>query len=78
VRRYERETETYGFGVSIPILLGIWLVCAVIAGLVWQNLVSNTPGAVSISPVAMIVLSAGFGFAGAGLTCLAVDIIRKP
>jgi hypothetical protein len=74
----ERERDTAGFGVSIPVLLGIWAVCAIIAGLVWQNLVSTTPGAAGLSTSAMIILSLGFGFAGAGLVCLAIDIVRKP
>lgn len=77
MRRIEREVETSGFGVSMPVLLAVWVVCAIVAGAIWQNLVSTTPGASSISTIAMIVLSLGFGFAGAGLCCLVVDIARK-
>lgn len=77
MKRVEREAETAGFGVSMPILLGVWVVCAIIAGAIWQNLVSTTPGAQSISGIALLILSLGFGFAGVGVVCTAVDIIRK-
>ncbi|HWE61533.1 MAG TPA: hypothetical protein VHB98_07465 [Chloroflexota bacterium] len=78
MKRVEREEDFSGFGVSMPVLFGIWVVCAVIAGIVWQNLVSNTPGALSLSFSSMLILSIGFGFAGAGLICMAIDIIRQP
>jgi hypothetical protein len=78
MKRVEREVDTAGFGMSMPVLLGIWAVCAIIAGAIWQNLVSNTLGAQGISTTAMIILSLGFGFAGAGLVCVAVDIVRRP
>ena len=80
VNQREGGTEPGGFGVTMPVFLGIWLVCAIVAGLVWQNLVDNTP-AVSrlvITFPAMIVLSLSFGIAGAGLVSMAIDIFRRP
>lgn len=74
-----RATEPEGFGVTMPVFLGIWLICAIIAGLVWQNLVNNTLGSnLVITFPAMIVLSLSFGIAGAGLVAMLVDIFRRP
>jgi len=73
--------ETNGLGVSLPVFLGIWLVCAVIAGFVWQDLVANTNNQaqqLSISVSAMFVLSITFGLPGAGLVCFAWSILREP
>jgi hypothetical protein len=64
----------------MPVFLGIWLVCAVLAGISWQNLVSNTlasNGALSISFPALLVLSVSFGLPGAGLVCFAISIVRN-
>jgi hypothetical protein len=80
MRRQQREEQPGDFGVTMPVFLGIWLVCAIIAGISWQNLVDNTPavGKLSISFPAMIVLSVGFGLPGAGLVCMALDVFRRP
>jgi hypothetical protein len=80
MRRQQREEQPGSFGVTMPLFLIIWLVCAVIAGISWQNLVDNTPavGKLSISFPAMIVLSLSFGLPGAGLVAMALDIIRRP
>ena len=80
MRRYEQDLAPAGAAFTLPIFFGVWLVCAVIAGLVWQNLVDNTLAQIplSLSFSALLVLSAGFGMAGAGLVSLAVDIVRRP
>lgn len=74
----EHEEQQDGFGVGIPVFLGLWLICAVAAALIWQGLVNDTPGHNNFSAVATLVLGLGFGFAGAGLVALAVYIVRKP
>lgn len=80
MRRGLRRDQAGGFGVTMPVFLGIWLVCAIIAGISWQNLVDNTPavGKLTISFPAMLVLSLSFGLAGAGLVAMAIDIARRP
>ena len=80
MRRYEQETAPSGSGFTFPIFLGVWLVCAVIAGLIWQNMVDNTLSQtpLTLPTSALLVLSAGFGLAGAGLASVAVDIARRP
>ena len=75
---YEQDEQLDGFGVGIPTFLGVWLVCAIGAALIWQSLVNDTPGHNAFSAVATIVLGVGFGFAGAGLVALAVHIARRP
>lgn len=67
-----------GFGVSMPVFLGLWLICAIVAAFIWQSLVNDTPGHNAFSALATIVLGAGFGFAGAGLAAIAVHIARNP
>jgi uncharacterized protein (DUF983 family) len=68
-----------GLGVSMPVFLGIWLVCTIIAGLVWTNLVDNTPASSTLVLTfpALIVVSLTFGIAGAGLAAAAVGIFRS-
>ena len=80
MRRHEQERAPAGAAFTLPIFLGVWLVCAVLAGLVWQNLVDNTLAQTPLSlPLsALLVLSAGFGLAGAGLVSVAADIVRRP
>ncbi|HEY8286661.1 MAG TPA: hypothetical protein VIJ28_19910 [Chloroflexota bacterium] len=80
MERRELAQDSSGFGISMPIFLGIWLVCAVFAGLDWQNLVTNTSltSRLTISFPAMIVLSLSFGLAGAALISAAVGIFRRP
>ena len=80
MRQVRREEEIGGFGVTMPVFLGIWLVCALLAGISWSNLVSNTlsVGKLGMTPIALIVLSVSFGLPGAGLVCMAWDIIRRP
>ncbi|MGH2410677.1 MAG: hypothetical protein ACRDGS_09950, partial [Chloroflexota bacterium] len=76
----EPVQDSSGFGFSMPVFLGIWLICAVLAGLDWQNLVTNTSltSKLTISFPAMMVLSLSFGLAGAALVAAAVGIIRRP
>ena len=80
MHRQQREGQPGSFGVTMPVFFAIWLVCAIVAGISWQNLVDNTliVGKTGISFPAMLVLSLGFGLPGAGLICMAVDIIRRP
>ncbi len=68
-----------GLGVSMPVFLGIWLVCSIIAGLVWSNLVSNTAAssALVLTFPALIMVSLTFGVAGAGLAASAAGIFRS-
>jgi hypothetical protein len=77
-RRDFGQGET-GLGVSMPVFLGIWLVCAVIAGIIWESLVSGTPAStpLEITFPALIVVSLSFGIAGAGLAAAAVGIFRR-
>jgi hypothetical protein len=79
VKRIEREPQESGLGMSIPLFLCIWLVCAIVAGLSWENLVSNTPASTPLhmSFPALLVLSVSFGLPGAGLIAMAIDIFRK-
>jgi hypothetical protein len=63
----------------MPVFLGIWFVCALLAAISWDNLVANTPtvgGNLSIGFTSLVILSATFGLAGAGLVCFAVSIVR--
>ncbi|HVC83381.1 MAG TPA: hypothetical protein VNL35_23055 [Chloroflexota bacterium] len=80
MERREPVHDASGFGISMPVFLGIWLVCAVLAGLDWQNLVTNTSltGKLTITFPAMMVLSLSFGLAGAALIAVAVGIFRRP
>ena len=80
VDRRESSPGDAGFGVSIPVFLGIWAVCAVIAGLIWENLVHGTPAssALVLTFPALIVVSLSFGIAGAGLAAAAIGIFRTP
>jgi len=80
MRRHDQDMLPTGVAFTFPIFLGVWLVCAVVAGLIWQNLVDNTLAQTPLSlPIsALVVLSAGFGLAGAGLVGVAVDIVRRP
>ena len=68
-----------GLGVSMPVFLGIWLVCTIGAGIVWSNLVSNTAASSTLVLTfpALIVVSFTFGIAGAGLAAAAVGIFRS-
>ncbi|MGH2390347.1 MAG: hypothetical protein ACRDIE_19270 [Chloroflexota bacterium] len=77
MERREFSQGNSSFGVSMPVFLGIWLVCAVIAGLIWENLVNGTPGTLVITVPALIVVSLSFGIAGAGLAAAAVGIFRR-
>jgi hypothetical protein len=79
VERRDFGQGNTGLGVSMPVFLGIWLVCAVIAGIIWENLVSGTPAStpLTISFPALIVVSLSFGIAGAGLAAAAVGIFRR-
>lgn len=74
----ERAREPGGFGVSIPLLLVFWAVCAVIAGAVWDSIATSAPGAQAPAFGALVALGLGFGFAGVGLICVAIDIVRRP
>jgi hypothetical protein len=74
----ERANEPGGVGVSIPLLLVLWAVCALIAGAVWQGIATSAPGAQAPAFGALLALGLGFGFAGAGLICVAIDIVRHP
>ena len=65
-------------GPSLPVLLLIWLVCAVLAGLVWGGITSSSPGAQSPTVFEFAALGAGFGFGGVGLVWVTADIIRRP
>jgi hypothetical protein len=65
-------------GPSLPILLVIWLVCAVLAGLVWGGITSSSPGALSPTFFEFVALGVGFGFGGVGLVWVTGDIIRRP
>ncbi|HVA89630.1 MAG TPA: hypothetical protein VNL71_07280 [Chloroflexota bacterium] len=80
MERREPTRDPSGFGISMPVFLGIWLVCAVVAGLDWQNLVAGTSisSKLTITFPAMIVLSLSFGLAGAALVAAAVGIFRRP
>ena len=79
VERRDSAPGDTDLGVSMPVFLGIWLVCAVIAGLIWENLVSGTPAssALVITFPALLVLSLSFGIAGAGLAAAAIGIFRR-
>lgn len=77
-QRRDAMNDTAGFGIAMPVFLGIWLVCSVIAGLIWQNLVSTSPGMGPLTFPATIVLSLSFGVAGAGLACVAIGLFRQP
>jgi hypothetical protein len=65
--------------MSIPVFLCIWLVCAIVAGISWENLVTNTAAStpLHISFPALLILSVSFGLPGAGLIAMAIDIFRK-
>jgi hypothetical protein len=68
------------FAMSIPPFLAVWLVCAILAGISWENLVANTPtsGApLTIGFPALIVLSVSFGLPGAGLAAFAWGIMHN-
>ena len=78
LKERERAIVQGGFGVTIPLLLVIWAVCAVIAGAVWESIATSAPGAQAPSATSLIALGIGFGFAGTGLICMAVDIVRRP
>ncbi|HXT36158.1 MAG TPA: hypothetical protein VN837_11330 [Chloroflexota bacterium] len=80
MERREPTRDSSGFGISMPIFLGIWLICAILAGLDWQNLVTNTSltSKLTITFPAMLVLSLSFGLAGAALVAAAVGIFRRP
>jgi uncharacterized protein (DUF983 family) len=79
VNQGESSQGDSGLGVSMPVFLGIWLVCAVIAGLVWSNLVSETPASSTLVLTfpALIVVSLTFGIAGAGLAAAAIGVFRS-
>jgi uncharacterized protein (DUF983 family) len=80
VDRTDTAQADSGLGVSMPVFLGIWLVCAIIAGAVWSNLVTNTAASSTLVLTfpALIVVSLTFGIAGAGLAAAAVGIFRAP
>ncbi len=65
-------------GLSMPVFLAIWLVCAVVAGISWENLVTNTPASTPLHStfLARIVLSVSFGLPGAGFISMAVGLFR--
>ena len=73
------EPQDAGFGMSMPVFLVLWLVCAIAAGISWQNLVDNTPAStpLHLSFPALLVLSASFGLPVAGLIAVAVAIVRR-
>lgn len=79
MKRVESEPQDAGLGMSIPVFLCIWLVCAIVAGISWENLVISTPAStpLHISFPALLVLSISFGLPGAGLIAMAIDIFRK-
>jgi hypothetical protein len=66
--------------MPMSVFLVVWLVCAVLAAISWDNLVTSTPaanGQLSISFLQLVVLGASFGLPGAGLVSFAVGIIRN-
>ena len=64
----------YGpLAMPLSYFLVVWLACAVLAGFSWDNLITNTPGAVSFGVTARIVLAVSFGLPGAGLVSLLVE-----
>ena len=65
-------------GPSIPVLLAIWLVCTVVAAVVWNGITSNSPGAQSPSFIVLATLGVLFGFGGVGLVWATIDIVRRP
>ena len=73
------EPQDAGLGMSLPMFLILWLVCAIAAGISWQNLVDNTPAStpLHISFPALLVLSISFGLPVAGLVAMAVNIFRR-
>jgi hypothetical protein len=80
VRRIEvEEAQDAGLGMSLPVFLVLWLVCAIAAGISWQNLVDNTPATtpLHLSVPALLVLSISFGLPTAGLIAMAVAIFRR-
>jgi hypothetical protein len=62
--------------MPLPYFLLVWLVCAVIAAFIWDNLIANTPGAVNFTFTARVVLAVSFGLPGAGLVSLICGIVR--
>ena len=68
----------YGaLAMPLQYFLSIWLVCAIAAAFIWDNLIANTPGALSFAVTARILLAIGFGLPGAGLVSLLVGIVRE-
>jgi hypothetical protein len=80
VRRFgDEEPQDAGIGMSAPVFLVLWLVCAIAAGISWENLVGNTPAAtpLHITFPALLVLSVSFGLPSAGLLAMAIDMFRR-
>jgi hypothetical protein len=75
-----READYGPLAMPMPVFLVIWLVCAIVAAISWDNLVTTTPaanGQLTISFLQLVVLGTSFGLPGAGLVSFAVGIIRN-
>lgn len=73
----EAQRPDYGaLAMPLPYFLAVWLLCAIIAGFSWDNLIANTPGSIAFGFAARAILAVSFGLPAAGLVSLLCGIVR--